>query len=520
VAGNQNGLSIDPTQPQFQLDQSQFESLDNTVITTPIEMYARLAGYEFAGPSCYVTVFGSHSIMDTQNFRRDEGGEVIDVALVGPQSLLLVHTGGERITTYSYCMPPVPGSQVVQVHSGFGVMDTSQNPCGPTAVDCDIFLVEDTNNYLTYRDPMVHEPNSPAWLPGGNYVTSDTYWFLDVLYQAPFYSGLWLPDGTDMQVCNTVIQIVASKMGGGTPNLPVSTYPYRERMEEKNMKNLAAFLILLCVGLQAQAPHRFGAIDSVSIPDKNLNIPRETAIAVHMSDHSQPPTDAEIQAIQDKMVCSKLQIEVMQATRDRAKRELGVSASKSEVEAARPRYPTAQNSQTQYRERLQALVVGLTAVYDQGRDPEQVYQQLVAPHHVVREDWQQNLYTGRTKEARQKLAQQLAAATPEAFAKAEANFDPRYAVELDKLDAAIDAQLAANDPKFKAYLSEYNAHVTHPAPNRTHVVDVPTGVQKYLDQKRNAWWMAERAKLIVSLSDPSLYAACNLAVMGVTVPAH
>jgi hypothetical protein len=37
-----------------------------------------------------------------------------------------------------------------------------------------------------------------------------------------------------------------------------------------------AFLILLCFGIQAQAPHRFGAIDSVSIPDNVLNTPRET----------------------------------------------------------------------------------------------------------------------------------------------------------------------------------------------------------------------------------------------------
>jgi hypothetical protein len=97
-------------------------------------------------------------------------------------------------------------------------MDTSQNPCG--IADCNLFLVEDTNNYLTYRDPMVHEPSSPAWLPGGNNVSSETLWYLDVLYQAPFYSGLWLADGTDMQVCNTVIQIVAERIGGGDPNLP------------------------------------------------------------------------------------------------------------------------------------------------------------------------------------------------------------------------------------------------------------------------------------------------------------
>jgi hypothetical protein len=281
------------------------------------------------------------------------------------------------------------------------------------------------------------------------------------------------------------------------------------------MKKL--LLIVLCAGLQAQAPHRFGAIDGVSIPDVALNPPRETAIAIHMGNHSQPPTDAEVQAIQDKMACSKLRTGVMQASRDRAKRELGVFATDAEVEAARPKYPIHPNSPVQYRERLQALVVGLTAVYDQGRDPQQVYEQLVAPHHVVPEDWAQNLYMGKTKEARQKLAQQLAAATPEALAKPAPISSLRYSVELDKLDAAIDAQLAQSDPKFKDNLSEWNAHVTHPAPNQTHYSGRP-GVREYLDQKRTAWWLAERAKLNVTLSDPSLYAACGLPAMGVTVP--
>jgi hypothetical protein len=291
-------------------------------------------------------------------------------------------------------------------------------------------------------------------------------------------------------------------------------------MEERNMKK-PAFLILLCFGSQAQAPHRIGAIDSVSIPDSILNFPRESAISIHMRDHSQPPSEAEIQSIQDKRVCAALSGAISRGVRDRAKTELGVFASDAEVEAFRKNLfataPPSKDGQARSSERLQALLVGLTAVYEQGRDPQQVYQQLVAPHNISKEDWAQNLYLGRTKEERQKLARKLAANTPEAFAKSETNYDARPAVEIQKINAAVDALLAASDPKFKAYLSEWNASMTHPRPNGTRF-NVSTGVKDYLEQKRAAWWKAETAKLNVTLSDPSLYAACGLPAMGVTVP--
>jgi hypothetical protein len=243
-----------------------------------------------------------------------------------------------------------------------------------------------------------------------------------------------------------------------------------------------------------------------------------------MRDHSQQPSGAEIQSIQDQRTCTALRGEVSGATRNRAKTELGVSVSDAEVKAFRERLdattpPPPKEDQERSRERLQALIVGLTAVYDQGRDPQQAYQQLVAPHNISKEDWAQNLYLGKTREARQRLARQLAASTPEAYAKAEANWDARPAAEIEKTNAALDALLSSSDPKFKDYLREWNASMTHPRPNETRFSG-RTVVKEYLEQKRAAWWKAEAGKLSVTLSDPSLYAACELPKMGVTVPAH
>lgn len=283
-------------------------------------------------------------------------------------------------------------------------------------------------------------------------------------------------------------------------------------------------IVILCSAIQAQAPHRFGAIDGVTIPDRVWNFPRESAVATYMGSHSQQPSDAEIQSIQEQRVCAGLKSAVSQAASARANRELGIFASASEIETyRRNRFandPGWKASQAPYRERLEALVAGLSAVYDQGKDPQQVYQQLVAPHNVQQFDWAQNLYLGKTKEFRQKLANDLAGATPEGFAKAEANFDARPNVEDEKRKAAIDALLAANDPKFKAYLNEWNANTIHISPNHARTTNVGADVKAYLDQKRAAWWKAETAKLDVTLSDPSLYAACDLPAQGVTVPRH
>jgi hypothetical protein len=57
---------------------------------------------------------------------------------------------------------------------------------------------------------------------------------------------------------------------------------------------------------------------------------------------------------------------VTQATSDRAKGELGVFVSNAGIEAFRKTVPpVTKENQALYRERLEALVAGLSGVYDQ-----------------------------------------------------------------------------------------------------------------------------------------------------------
>lgn len=254
------------------------------------------------------------------------------------------------------------------------------------------------------------------------------------------------------------------------PNEPNNTGAVRKG--RKNMKT-KVFLIALCSGIiQAQAPHRFGAIDGTAIDDRDLNVQRETPIVTYLRQHAkQPSSEAEAQSFQDELQCGRLRGAVQEAAKKRAKAELGILATDVEIAEERKnvvaRAPDIEGQKKHYRERLQALIEGLSAVYDKGQDPQQTYQQLVAPHGVTPGDWAGNLYLGKNQQERQKLVQQLAAATPEAFDKAAATYDPRPLIENQKLDAAVDVLLAASDPKFKADLNELNASVTHPTPNHT-----------------------------------------------------
>lgn len=257
------------------------------------------------------------------------------------------------------------------------------------------------------------------------------------------------------------------------------------------------FLLLCALAMaNAQVPARrapnasFGSIDGTPIASTVLNVPQETAVARFVARNSKQPTANELQTTQQEIVCGHLKTAIQMAARSRAKTEFGIATSDAEVEAYRKQmFSNTANlatQQTQYRARLQATI----------NDP------------------------NTSAADRQKASRQLVAATPEAFAKAQANYDARPAVELRKLDAPVDARLAAADPTFKDSLNKWNAATKHPTPFQSSTGPIGADVKDYLDKQRSAWWQAETAKLQVTLSDPTLYTSCGLPGLGVSVSAH
>jgi hypothetical protein len=122
------------------------------------------------------------------------------------------------------------------------------------------------------------------------------------------------------------------------------------------------FLIaVLCSWIQAQAPapHRFGAIDGVTIPDQLLNVPRETAADDYLREQrysqqsqSQPPSERDIQRLQQNRLCRNLQGSVRTAATDRAKRELGIFATDAEVAAKHAQVPSISDSSEEFMGKL------------------------------------------------------------------------------------------------------------------------------------------------------------------------
>ena len=236
-----------------------------------------------------------------------------------------------------------------------------------------------------------------------------------------------------------------------------------------------------------------------------------------MVNHQRQPTSAaadqqEIAATEQTLTCRYLKTAIQQAGVARAKADLGVSATPQDIAAAKLQLNfIAHDPQKLWaaaQERTQALVAGLTAVYDQAQDAQQVYQEIIAPHNIDRQDWLVQVYNHRTKAQRDRLAQTLNR-TPDFYAKGQR--DPntiKYFAEGQKLEGAVDQHLAATDPTFSTYWNEAARNTTHPDPANTIVGGVYSHI-RYLAQKRAAWWQAENAKVQMNLNNPSVAAQCT-----------
>ena len=258
-----------------------------------------------------------------------------------------------------------------------------------------------------------------------------------------------------------------------------------------------------------------GTIDGGPLPSRLANV-QDEAVTSFMVNHQRQPTSSdtdqqEITTTEQMLTCRYLKTAVQAAGIIRAKADLGVSVTPQDIAVAKQQYnykaPDPQILWAQEQERTHALVAGLTAVYDQSQDPQQVYQQMIAAHKIGQKDWLVQMYSHRTKAARDRLAQTLNR-TPDYYAKGLS--DPntiKYFAEGLKLQTTVDRRLAATDPTFSTYLNEYNLKATHPDPYST-AVALPLAHVQYLAQKRAAWWQAENSKVQLSLSNPSVASQC------------
>ena len=191
--GDQNAFSPADTYTEFAFDQSLYPGMNfgGPTTVTPITFYGRLAGHEFGGQSCWVSVSAGQTLTGSFTFNFPEGGS-------GPavQALSVTHTGTVNFNSIGYCIPTY-GGDVNQINAALGSIDTSHNSC--VNVDCDISQIQEVHQFSGFQDPMSPQPGTC----GGMLQTSCN------LFQGQWavYPSLWLTEGTTTSVCNTLLLI-------------------------------------------------------------------------------------------------------------------------------------------------------------------------------------------------------------------------------------------------------------------------------------------------------------------------
>jgi hypothetical protein len=254
----------------------------------------------------------------------------------------------------------------------------------------------------------------------------------------------------------------------------------------KNTLLAFGFALAAC----GQAPH--GSIDGVALPAKAFES------------------------------CSSLRVYIDAAPRAAAARDFGITVTPEE-EAAEQAW-AASNLAAQapeqrlfYQDLRDLLAPALAEVYEQHRNADEVYANRLAGSKITREAWELEVNqdpNAKTAEGREKIRQTYVKAMDFYSNPTRFSYNAKAAVERRKLDAEVDRRLAASDPEFAAELRDWKASERINSDRSVgHTFNGPmakNGVPLYMEQKREQFWAARKAKQRVVLSDPTLKAKCGL----------
>lgn len=243
----------------------------------------------------------------------------------------------------------------------------------------------------------------------------------------------------------------------------------------------------------------------------------QAAIHVFKMENGRLPTSSadeqEVTRIATKMTCDELVRRIRDAVRETQMRRFGISVSQAEIDEYLTEYLDQQKRQ------LTALNEAASEIVDQKQDPEKVYGKLIAPlgpPNGLPIDWRTILSKLYSPPARARLAKDAAAAantTVEDAKKAPGQPLVSFAIrvlEQRKLSDAVDSQLAAGDPLFRAYLDEWRKGLMVTPTSWGASTDMPREHSSYLAQKRMQFWHIAYMELPITLNDPTLADKCQL----------
>jgi hypothetical protein len=285
------------------------------------------------------------------------------------------------------------------------------------------------------------------------------------------------------------------------------------------MSMLNSFLLVILVasatacGQNKTTPSPLGTVNGKPIPARVFNVTRIQAINALRRDGKlapdETPDESTIAAkIQDER-CGRLRGAVASEAKAQAIIDFKIVPNRQDLdEALRHLHVGDPAKETAaLRERTAVIVSALSAVYDKGMAPDDVYRQMLANHGISEESWKSSVRAGSTAGGRAAIARPLTV-TPQIYSEAIPGIQRSLAVSM-KLNATINETIADADPVFRAYLARWKSTARTISGDTGHNMGV--GDMEYMQRKRAAWWDVRVSKLQVVLSDPSLATTCQLA---------
>ncbi len=276
-------------------------------------------------------------------------------------------------------------------------------------------------------------------------------------------------------------------------------------------------LVVLRVGLfageqggveRAREPLQVATVNGVAV--KKTVVAQEVVVTIFRIRHGRDPETAdderEMISEQQQMECRDFRQHFYDTIQADEIKKRGISVSDEELderarEMMKGREPEAEAARL--RDLSAARVAALREVYERGADPEQTYARYLAGRGVTESEWRGDLATGRTSEARA-LIERGTLVTGAMLRAPTRNL--RGQMEVEKMDAAIDRELANGDPVFARFLAESQRKGSMSV---DHI--------EYLTAKRREWWKARYGELNVVVVDRQLADRCRLAALGIHI---
>jgi len=259
---------------------------------------------------------------------------------------------------------------------------------------------------------------------------------------------------------------------------------------------------------------------------KPLFVPDQNAAAAFARQHDKPPANSpvdqqEVAAIATKKVCDSIKSQIGVAAREATQQEFRISVSHDEL--ARVIVKTQFDATGFEKQRKQWITYNQAAaeVFDHYQDPDKVFETLIlllwaeispgASREQVHKVWESNLVVWSTPEGRMRLAKMAAVSSGHNWntekAKAGMAKSMEHMLLNEKLDNAVIAKLAAEDPQFRAALDEHQRNGGIPL---TAGVPITTPGLRYMSNKINEFWKSRYAQQKITLDDPKLADQCQL----------